>query len=251
MEGYGDDAYMKTPAFRHMGGKARLRKWLVGYFPDGDGGTYLEPFAGKGNVFFEAVQRLNYSRWILTDSDTGFLNALIDADLNALPAKVERQDFEYWRSSSGPITALIEPRITYAGKGYKYGFSGSSGTHVGYSGPVYRKVCESARELLRRATVRQLSWEQSLDEFSPSFAYLDPPYYGTEASYGNINHEVLVSKLNHAQFDWALSGYHNQLYDVKLQFKCRFERERNSEIKSSNYRGLSSVTEVLWTNYEL
>lgn len=136
-----------TPAFRHMGGKARLRKWLVDHFPTGDGGTYLEPFAGKGNVFFEACQRLRYLRWVLTDSNIQFLNAVVDADFDALPAKVERQDFEYWRASSGPITTLIEPRITYAGKGYKYGFSGSSGTHVGYSGLQYRKVCEGARQL--------------------------------------------------------------------------------------------------------
>lgn len=241
----------RTPAFRHMGGKARLRKWLVDHFPDGDGGTYLEPFAGKGNVFFEAVQRLNYSRWILADCDTRFLNALIDADLSALPATVERQDFEYWQSSRGTITTLIEPRITYAGKGYRYGFSGSSGTHVGYNGPIYRKVCESARELLRRATIREMSWERSVDEFQPSFVYLDPPYFGTEASYDNIDHAALVERLNSAKFDWALSGYHNALYDARLDFKCRFERERNSEIKSSNNHGFSGVTEVLWTNYEL
>lgn len=242
---------MKTPAFRHMGGKARLRKWLVDHFPDGDDGTYLEPFAGKGNVFYEAVQRLSYSRWILTDYDTRFLNALIDADLGALPATVQRQDFAYWRASDGPITTLIEPRITYAGKGYKYGFSGSSGTHVGYSGTQYRKVCESARELLGHATIRQISWERALDEFQPSFTYLDPPYFGTEASYSNIDHAVLVERLNTATFDWALSGYRNALYDTKLEFKCRFEYERNSEIKSSNSRGREPVIEYLWTNYEL
>lgn len=242
---------MRTPAFRHMGGKARLRKWLVDHFPD-SGEIYLEPFAGKGNVFFEARQQLNFSQWILTDYDTKFLNALMDADLNALPAKVDREDFEYWRSGKGPITTLIEPRITYAGKGYRYGFSGSSGTHVGYSGPIYKRVCEAARLLLANAQIAESHWEDALVNLNPTFTYLDPPYYGTVASYENVDHVRLVEVLNNAQFSWALSGYHNPLYDARLQFKCRFEYERNySEIKSSNRRGREPVTECLWTNYEL
>lgn len=240
-----------TPAFRHMGGKARLRKWLLSHFPDGDGGTYLEPFAGKGNVYYEARQRLNYSQWVLSDSNVAFLYAVLQADLDYLPDTVDRFSFETWKTNGGLVATLIEPRVTFAGKGYKYGFSGSSGTHVGYSGPRYRKVCEMARALLRDADIRQLSWEQALDLFQPSFVYLDPPYYGTDAPYGNIDHEALVRRLNNATFNWALSGYHNLLYDTKLDFRCRFEYERNSEIKSSNTGKREAVTETLWTNYDL
>lgn len=240
-----------TPAFRHMGGKARLRKWLVSHFPDGDSGLYLEPFAGKGNVYYEARRRLRYDRWALSDINAEFLFSVLRADLDSLPEAVDRSDFETWKNNKRLIATLIEPRITFAGKGYGHGFSGSSGTHVGYSGPQYRRVCEAARVLLQDVDIQQLSWEQALDVFRPSFVYLDPPYYGTNASYKNIDHGALIQRLNGATFDWALSGYRNSLYDTKLDFRCRFEYERNSEIKSSNSGKREAVIETLWTNYDL
>lgn len=242
---------MATPAFRHMGGKARLRKWLVQHFPD-SGGVYLEPFAGKGNVFFEARQRLQFEQWVLADKDVRFLRSLMWADFSMLPEVVSREDFNHWRSETCHISTLIEPRVTFAGKGYKYGYSGSSGTHVGYNGAVYRQVCKQARNLLADAQIIESCWEQSLILLgSNDFAYLDPPYYGTEASYSNIDHQRLVGTLNNAQFSWALSGYRNHIYDAQLEFKCRFEYERNSEIKGSNSRNREPVIETLWTNYEL
>lgn len=243
---------MGTPAFRHMGGKARLRKWLVDHFPD-KGDIYLEPFAGKGNVFFEARQRLQFEQWVLADIDVRFLRSLTWADFSQLPETVSRSEFAQWKTQNCYISVLIEPRITFAGKGYKYGYSGSSGTHVGYNGTLYRQVCEQARDLLSDAQVIDWNWEDSLKiDLGPSdFVYLDPPYYGTNASYDNIDHERLVEVLNDAQFSWALSGYRNALYDSRLNFRCRFEYERNSEIKSSNSRSREPVIECLWTNYDL
>lgn len=234
-----------------MGGKARLRKWLVQRFPD-KGSVYLEPFAGKGNVFFEARQRLNFKQWVLADSDVRFLRSLMWADFSELPDTVSREDFSYWKNRTCHVSTLIEPRVTFAGKGYKYGYSGSSGTHVGYNGAIYREVCSQARQLLSDAQVIEQYWEDSLALLDAGdFTYLDPPYYGTEASYDNIDHERLVRVLNQAKFSWALSGYQSYLYDRQLEFKCRFEYERNSEIKSSNSRGREPVIECLWTNYEL
>lgn len=242
---------MKTPAFRHMGGKARLRKWLVQRFPD-NGKIYLEPFAGKGNVFFWARQQLQFERWVLSDIDVRFLRALTQADFSLLPKTVNRDDFNHWRTQDCDVSKLIEPRVTFAGKGYKYGYSGSSGTHVGYSGPTYRKVCERARELLGDAQIVENHWEDTLNRLGGNdFVYLDPPYHGTEASYQNIDHARLVEALNNASFSWALSGYRNPFYDTRLIFRCRFEYERNSEIKSSNSRSREPVIETLWTNYDL
>jgi site-specific DNA-adenine methylase len=243
-----------------MGGKARLRKWLVDHFPDGgalDGGMfYIEPFAGKGNVFFEAVQRLRFIYWELNDVDTTFLQALRYADLGELPESVSKEEFPSWKAKAEQgnwIARLIEPRITFAGKGYAAGYSGTSGTHVGYSGTLYRQVCREARRLLEKTSyIKQRDWQETLDVADSScFVYLDPPYYGTTASYGNIDHSELVLRLNAAEFNWALSGYRNRLYDGDLHFQCRFDYERNSEIKSSNSGKREAVIETLWTNYEL
>ena len=245
---------MKTPSFRYMGGKARLRKWLVSLFP-ANGRSYIEPFAGRGNVFFEAVQRLAFSDWLLSDRDTAFLEALLTADFSQLPACVDREVFEKLRKTpKDAISLLVEPRVTFAGKGYASGFSGSSGTHVGYSRQNYLAVCAAAKSLLTRPNVVVLdgtSWE-SLPWGSWShddFVYLDPPYFGTKASYPNIDHSALAQVLRKARFRWALSGYANEAYEQQLDFKSRFEYVRNSEIKSSNTHTITPVTEVLWTNW--
>jgi site-specific DNA-adenine methylase len=246
---------VRTPAFRHMGGKARLRKWLVEHFPD-RGQFYIEPFAGRGNVFFHAVKHLNFQWWELNDLDAKFLYCLRTADLSKLPESVNRDEFLIWKARAAdgdPIAQLIEPRITFAGKGYDFGYSGHSGTHVGYTGENYRKVCQEARRLLECVSfIKQRDWRETLELADQScFVYLDPPYYGTTANYQNIDHYALIDTLNAADYLWAVSGYRSDLYDGRLRFSCRFERERNSEIKSSNRGKRVSVVETLWTNYKL
>lgn len=59
----------KLPAFQYPGGKARLRSWLLPFFPR-SGRMYLEPFAGRGNVFFAARAALDFQYWQVNDPNT-------------------------------------------------------------------------------------------------------------------------------------------------------------------------------------
>lgn len=239
----------RTPSFRHMGGKARLRNWLVEQFPN-SGGTYFEPFAGKGNVFFKAREVLDFQHWHLNDTDMRFLRALAMADLDQLPEEVTREDFDHWRTSNSSIARIIEPRVTFAGKGYQAGYSGTSGTHVGYSRKSYLPVCQRAQELLVNVPLTHWSWEQVFNlATEDDFVYCDPPYLGTRACYANINHVELVEALNNLPCKWAVSGYLSDLYNNKLEYTYRTVKSRNSEIKSSNAGGYSNVVEALWVNY--
>jgi len=240
----------KTPSFRYMGGKSRLRKWLISHFPK-IGNNYLEPFCGLGNVFFESKKSLNFKKWNLTDINPSFLVSLIKVNLENLPEKVNKNDFEFWKNSKCDVSKVIEPKITFAGKGYSAGFDGGHPSHPPYSGKLHKKTCEIAKQLLSDVAVFRSSWEEinydSLDE--NDFVYFDPPYFETKASYPNIDHFKLIETLNKLKCKWALSGYDNKLYQCNLIFKNKYEKIRNSEIKSSNFGKYQSVNEILWMNY--
>lgn len=229
-----------------MGGKVRLRKWLVSHFP-ASGNKYVEPFAGRGNVFFQARKDLRFMAWHISDVDVSFFTALRDANLDDLPARVTKSDFNVWKTSTSPVAKLIESRITFAGKGYRFGFDGGDPSHPPYRGDLYKPLCEEARRLLADVHITEASWDQwDYDSLTADdFVYFDPPYYGTNASYPNIDHEKLVRTINGLRCRWALSGYDNAVYK-SLKFTGRYVRERNSEIKGSNSRRYEPVTEVIW-----
>jgi hypothetical protein len=51
-------------------GKGRLARFIVSQLPKG-GRTYVEPFVGRGNLFWAAIgAELKYDRWWLTDTAT-------------------------------------------------------------------------------------------------------------------------------------------------------------------------------------
>lgn len=245
---------MKTPAFSYMGGKARLRNWLLAHFPR-SGRYYVEPFAGCGNVFFAARQELAFDHWVLSDINPRLLLSIRSADLGDLPDTVDAATFAWCKANKHTaIAALLEPRITFAGKGYQAGSTGINKPNarvVPYSGRCYKPVCELARTLLLGVDVLTASWHNlALHALSSDdFVYLDPPYVGTQAHYANIDHSALIEALNAASFRWALSGYANDLYAQHLRFRSLFTCERNSEIKSANRGTRTPVQEFLWTNY--
>lgn len=230
-----------------MGGKSRLRKWLLTHFNE-SGYKYLEPFVGLGNVFFQAKKELNYKEWYLGDINVSFLLAVLNADLDKLPNRVNKIDFDYWKNSGCFISKAIEPAITFAGKGYKHGFDGGHPSHPPYNGELYLAKLKEARYLLNGVVIKEKSWDEwDYSDFSLNdFIYFDPPYFETKASYPNIDHVKLVGFLNTSNFCWALSGYDNELYRSNLKFSFKCEIIRNSEIKSSNTKKYEATKEMLW-----
>ncbi|HUW57522.1 MAG TPA: DNA adenine methylase, partial [Planctomycetota bacterium] len=82
----------KVPQFNYPGGKVRLRKWLVSMMPR-EGGRYVEPFAGRGNVFWLAACCLKFQEWWLNDIYTKpFFDAIRDVDVVDIPIKLTVED---------------------------------------------------------------------------------------------------------------------------------------------------------------
>lgn len=248
---------MKIPTFSYMGGKARLRKKLLLHFPK-IGNRYIEPFCGVGNMFFLTKTELNYKYWVLNDKYSKFLQSLKVADFNKLPEMINKEIFNQLKELKSPISYVMEPKITFGGKGYASGFSGTqetNGSHVIYNKERYKKLLELAKTFLD-STVYLFNFDYlnliaALDLQEDDFLYIDPPYYGTKASYPNINHAELAAALNNINAKWALSGYANQIYEERLLYKNKIEFVRHSEIKQSNTRKAEPVQEILWMNYYL
>lgn len=247
------------PTFPIVGGKARIRNWLISLFPR-SGRIYVEPFAGRGNVFFKAKKQLNFKEWHLNDVQGDFFNALINTDLENLPQSVpDKQTWDYWRTQAekgDPRGLLLEPEITWGGRGWQGGprISTKDASHPPYSRDRYVQRAQAAKEMLTGENIKisAISWENMpWSEYNgQDFVYLDPPYYNSARYYkGKVNHPVLLDHLISANFRWALSGYDSELYEEKLKSFKKVQMERNAEIKGSNIRGKSSVVECVWMNY--
>src|SRR5258706_14190973 len=54
------------PRFAYQGGKGKLAKRIIRLLPP-SGKRFIEPFAGRGNVYFHVAQRLDYKDFWLND----------------------------------------------------------------------------------------------------------------------------------------------------------------------------------------
>lgn len=245
---------MLIPTFAYPGGKARLRRRLVAYFPT-SGRRYIEPFAGRGNVFFLARSVLNFKHWLLNDLYTfPFFCAVQSVDFNLLPETVDRDAFQVLKAhAESPLAALLEPRVTYSGKGYAFGHSGRVANHIPYQKCHYIKMLEAARGLPAGVALFRQAWDRlPYGLYGPDdFVYFDPPYDGTAiGSYPNIDHEHLLSLLSTASFRWALSGYATPLYLSRLGPPA-IAWERCAEIAATSGQSGQKRIECLWLSPSL
>src|ERR1700723_103985 len=142
----------QPPTIAFPGGKARLAQEIVALLPE-NGRTYIEPFAGRGNLYWSAVSAgLRYEKWWLNDISTiPFFHAIREiGDVIQVPEH-NRDEYERQREASkrgDPVAALLEPFLTFGGAGYP--FSGFRGNHRGRS--------ESSRERQMLLAQRRAGW---------------------------------------------------------------------------------------------
>ena len=234
---------------RYPGGKAKILDWLLPIFPQ-TGRRYVEPFAGRGNVFFAVFQRALFESYHLNDLNTGsFFGALARCPVNDLPATVEdvMLSFEHWRDRAAlldPVALAIEPFVTFRGKGYASGREQER-----YNKATASRRISAAQSILQQSSVSWskkdwiwLPWEE-YDEHD--FIYLDPPYIREDkVGYDDINHVELCTKLLECKGRWVLSGYDNEVYREYLGAP---EHMLDRRIEMSDKRN-ATATECLWSN---
>ena len=178
-----------APTIAYPGGKARLAKKIVSFLPK-QGRTYVEPFCGKGNIFWAAAcAGLQYDRFWLNDHATiPFFSAIKQVGSAIEVPQCTRQENDQQRHaySSGDSTAiLLEPFLTFGGGGFFFsGFRGEN-KRGGVSSLAYQNMLRKCSLIMNRTSPRlsSLDWRQMrLDELGPQdTVVLDPPYPSTNA----------------------------------------------------------------------
>lgn len=250
---------MKTPGFAYPGGKARARQWILDHAPI-SGRRYIEPFAGRGNVFFLARTTLDFREWYLNDRSTyDFLRA-IQTKAHTFPTNWygigTREQYNYF--SRLPPTApdysvalMAEPPLTFAGGGWDAGFNDSSKHKDRFCFGRYRETLQVAQNLLHSVKLSCddfTAFLDSLDLESNDFVYLDPPYMGTNnKGYDDIglNYPRFAERLARAKYRWVLTEYANSFY---TQYLGRPIAERETISRSDTSNSLKR-TEYLWRNF--
>jgi site-specific DNA-adenine methylase len=239
-----------VPTFGHQGGKAAIRKELLRYFPK-TGRIYCEPFGGKGNVYFLSRLRLDFRAYWINDLFAfPFLRALYRANLDDLPASVNRVDFFRLAAAGSDIARILEPQLGIMGLGYEGSLQRNESR--GYKRDTYRLRCAYAQELLRGAKVTGLDWTAiDYSKFNANdFLYFDPPYFKSRSTYGHINHAQLLGLLESAPFMWALSGYDSALYRGYLGEPAAII-DRVSVMRTFKLGTRNGAAEYLWLSKSL
>jgi site-specific DNA-adenine methylase len=242
---------MRAPTIPYPGAKGRLAPFLVSMMPK-DGRFYIEPFAGRGNVYFAAVEVLNFRHWWLNDIATApFFNALMT--LGKTIKVPERTREEYFRqkqlfATGDPRAILLEPYLTFSGGGYK---NGGFGSLKGANAINYAKTLHRCADALTVASAKitnldwqSLKWETLTRE---DFVFFDPPYYGASVrAYTNqLNFAALTRLLSRAKFRWMLTEYRQDFYLKALGKPCY---TRSMQLACDG-KGVRTREECVWKNF--
>lgn len=244
---------MDVPFFTYQGSKASIRKWILPHMPQ-EGDRYIEPFAGRANMFFLAKTHLNFKRWVLNDLHTyQFLIQLFtlkDEDLDCFPEQMTwdlYKEFKNKWEKDKTQSLLIEPGIAHLGH-YRSGWMGKySGTRK-WNRDQYKERILKAHNLLQgQIAITGITWSSlPWDSFdSEDFVYFDPPYMNTEHRYySDIDHEDFLRRVKTLKCKWLLSNSDNPFYRENLGDPAETKIRKAGSKAFGKMSGV--ITECLW-----
>jgi hypothetical protein len=165
----------------YPGGKSRLSRTIVSFLPK-RGRTYVEPFCGRGNLFWSAASLgLQYEKWWLNDVATiPFFDAIRRAGHTLrVPARCkEEYDSQKEAYQSGDLSAiLLEPYLSFSGGGY---FAAGRKLGGGASAVGYQKTIRQCHRIMHQTKPRLTSFDwrkMGLERLTDEdVVVLDPPY---------------------------------------------------------------------------
>ena len=231
------------------------------------GGKYVEPFAGRGNVFWLACHLLDFEEWWLNDPWTArWFEAIQDVDMNSIPnelteilVRLHKRDAIDQRDSDD-VSVALEPMTMFSGgTGGGTGRGGCSASWKRHASLIpFKRRLSSARGIMRSVLPRitALDWDKcGLDELSSQdFVYLDPPYEHANKNiyfYDTVDHRALLMYLAGAPHLWMLSGFTSPLYKKHLGDPEARKAIRMTMDHHNKPGGRKMKMECIWTNYTI
>lgn len=254
---------MRVPTFKMLGSKARLATWIIDNVPNSNYHRWIEPFAGRGNVFFRAARsedKIQFKYALLNDAYMApFLTALRDQpDFQFVDhSPIDKALYTSWQSApDSHEKALAESYVCRMGGSFAW----NSGTNTTCDKNKHSREStisrmQEAQRLLRskNAMITSHNWDDFLIMVNPSaddIIYVDPPYNTNhKAPYPNIDHASLLDYLNSTPATVMLSGYDNPLYQTELKSRwCKINKMRSSTARAGKNVGIIKprVKESLW-----
>lgn len=243
--------YVKSspPTFSYPGGKARMAKTIVAMAPP-LGRLYVEPFAGRANVFWRAAGELAYNKWHLNDIRTApWLESIRDLGHELVVPPCTRLEYNKRLADSKngcPYARMLEPYFTYSGAGFGSG-SFRSNKYGGSTQGGFQQSIQAAQHIIHAtgATITSADWKEALAGLgADDFVYFDPPYLDCNVTAyrpSDLDHKELVQHLLEAPYRWILSEYDQPLYRNAFAAPCL-------QLKATTRHGAPRV-ECLWKNF--
>ena len=241
---------MLNSPFKWVGGKSRLRKFIIPMIPPHT--CYVEPFAGAAWVLFgkprSDVEVLNdIDQELITffrvvkeqpeDLIASFEWELASraefnrlASLNPLALNdVQRAHRFYYLIMAGWGGEALYPRFQTSTR------DGGHGNRLIGALKTLRNRLLPIHERLRTVLIENLDWRECLERYdSPSTVlYLDPPYLGNGVNYkfnmrSEQDHRILADRLRTIEGLWILSSYDS------TEIRTLFHGYHVTPIKSSS-----------------
>lgn len=258
--------------FKWVGGKSRLRKYVIELLPEHT--CYLELFSGAAwTLFGKPLSDVEIINDIDQDLVT-FFRVLREKPEELIASfeweLVSRAEFEHLAElDTSQLTDVQRAHRFYylimAGWGGELNYprfqtsitDGGHGNRLIGALKTLRQRLQPVHERLRTVIIENLDWQACLERYDRpgTVMYVDPPYPGNKCNYahnmrGWDEHHLLVERLKQAKCRWILSSYdipemHALFSDhfiLGVQSASGMNVEKNGGTRTLN-------KEVLITNY--
>ena len=239
-----------APKFAYNGGKANLRRFIVRWLPL-SGSHYVEPFAGRGNVFWLMRTISQFSNYHINDIRTlDFYKALLEYKGEELMIPPAGTLISEWLPTVPPhVARILEPQLCWAGGTFA---TTKKACPVGNRDIVnLRRTVETAKLLLEGVQLTELCAIDIIRRYTDdplAILYLDPPYLGaTVSAYSDkdLDWDEFYRVLSGAKCRWIMSEYQHPSHDVAFGFPKVFYHTKVMAGGRSK-----PATEVLYSNFE-